>query len=131
MPLARRTADCWPCSLPRTGTFRPPRMHSPRPSPRRSFRGRAPASPPIPKGGSSRWPAIVCAHPALDAGIRTPLMLQTVLGLESAQIASAFAVPEATMAQRLVRAKRRIEAISLSADDAVRRSRTAAAGGLP
>jgi RNA polymerase sigma-70 factor (ECF subfamily) len=50
----------------------------------------------------------VCAHPAIEAGIRTPLMLQTVLGFESAQIAVAFAVPEAAMAQRLVRAKRRI-----------------------
>ena len=50
----------------------------------------------------------VCAHPAIDAGIRTPLMLQTVLGFESAQIAQAFAVAAPTMAQRLVRAKRRI-----------------------
>ncbi len=50
----------------------------------------------------------VCAHPAIDAGIRTPLMLQAVLGFESAQIAVAFAVPEPAMAQRLVRAKRRI-----------------------
>jgi RNA polymerase sigma-70 factor (ECF subfamily) len=50
----------------------------------------------------------VCAHPAIEANIRTPLMLQTVLGFESAQIAVAFAVPEAAMAQRLVRAKRRI-----------------------
>jgi len=50
----------------------------------------------------------VCAHPAVDPGIRTPLMLQTVLGSEARQIARAFAVPSATMAQRLVRAKRRI-----------------------
>lgn len=50
----------------------------------------------------------VCAHPAIHAGIRTPLMLQTVLGFEARQIARAFAVPESTMAQRLVRAKRRI-----------------------
>ena len=50
----------------------------------------------------------LCAHPAIDPGIRTPLMLQTVLGFESAQIAVAFAVPEPAMAQRLVRAKRRI-----------------------
>lgn len=49
-----------------------------------------------------------CAHPAVDAGARTPLMLQAVLGFEAAQIASAFAVPTSTMAQRLVRAKRRI-----------------------
>lgn len=50
----------------------------------------------------------VCAHPALDAGIRTPLMLHTVLGFEAKQIAEAFAVPAPAMAQRLVRAKRRI-----------------------
>jgi predicted RNA polymerase sigma factor len=50
----------------------------------------------------------VCAHPAIDPGVRTPLMLQTVLGFESAQIATAFAVPAPAMAQRLVRAKRRI-----------------------
>lgn len=50
----------------------------------------------------------VCAHPAIDRGIHTPLMLQTVLGFESAQIAQAFAVPAPAMAQRLVRAKRRI-----------------------
>jgi len=50
----------------------------------------------------------VCAHPAVEAGIRTPLMLQTVLGVEAADIAAAFAVPAPTMAQRLVRAKRRI-----------------------
>jgi RNA polymerase sigma-70 factor (ECF subfamily) len=50
----------------------------------------------------------VCAHPAIDPGVRTALMLQTVLGFEAAQIATAFAVPAPTMAQRLVRAKRRI-----------------------
>jgi len=50
----------------------------------------------------------VCAHPAIDAGIRTPLMLQTVLGFTAHQIATAYAMPAATIAQRLVRAKRRI-----------------------
>ena len=50
----------------------------------------------------------VCAHPAIDAGIRTPLMLQVVLGVDADRIAAAFAVPGTTMAQRLVRAKRRI-----------------------
>ncbi len=49
-----------------------------------------------------------CAHPAIDPAIRTPLMLQTVLGFDAAEIARAFAVEPATMAQRLVRAKRRI-----------------------
>lgn len=51
---------------------------------------------------------LVCAHPAIAANCRTPLMLQTVLGVDAATIAAAFAVPAATMAQRLVRAKRRI-----------------------
>lgn len=49
-----------------------------------------------------------CAHPAIDAAIRTPLMLQTVLGFEAAQVARAFDVEPAAMAQRLVRAKRKI-----------------------
>lgn len=49
-----------------------------------------------------------CAHPAIDASVRAPLMLQAVLGFEAAQVAAAFAVPSATMAQRLVRAKRRL-----------------------
>jgi predicted RNA polymerase sigma factor len=50
----------------------------------------------------------VCAHRAIDPAVRTPLMLQTVLAFEAGQIARAFAIPEAAMAQRLVRAKRRI-----------------------
>jgi len=49
-----------------------------------------------------------CAHPAIDAGIRAPLILQTVLGFDAATIASAFLVSPATMSQRLVRAKARI-----------------------
>ena len=49
-----------------------------------------------------------CAHPAIDAGIRAPLMLQTVLGFDAATIGSAFLVSPATMAQRLVRAKNKI-----------------------
>ena len=50
----------------------------------------------------------VCAHPAIDPAARTPLMLQAVLGFDAEQIARAFAVPATAMAQRLVRAKRRI-----------------------
>jgi RNA polymerase sigma-70 factor (ECF subfamily) len=49
-----------------------------------------------------------CAHPALNPTVRTPLMLQVVLGFGADRIARIFAVPTATMAQRLVRAKRRI-----------------------
>lgn len=50
----------------------------------------------------------VCAHPAIDARIRTALMLQTVLGLDAVQIGAAFLVAPATMGQRLVRAKAKI-----------------------
>ena len=50
----------------------------------------------------------VCAHPAIDPVVRTPLMLQAVLGFDAEQIARAFVIPGPTMAQRLVRAKRRI-----------------------
>ncbi len=50
----------------------------------------------------------VCAHPAIDEGARTPLMLQTVLGLDAARIASAFLASPAAMGQRLVRAKAKI-----------------------
>ncbi|MEM6465481.1 MAG: DUF6596 domain-containing protein [Pseudomonadota bacterium] len=50
----------------------------------------------------------VCAHPAIDPRLHTPLMLQTVLGLEAEAIAQAFLVPHSTMAKRLVRAKRKI-----------------------
>jgi len=49
-----------------------------------------------------------CAHPAIDAGVRAPLMLQAVLGLDAAKISSAFLVSPATMGQRLVRAKQKI-----------------------
>lgn len=49
-----------------------------------------------------------CAHPAIDAGIRAPLMLQTILGFDAAAIASAFLTSPATMGQRLVRAKRKL-----------------------
>jgi RNA polymerase sigma-70 factor, ECF subfamily len=50
-----------------------------------------------------------CAHPALALPARVALTLRTVAGLTVAEIASAFLVPEATMAQRLVRARRKIE----------------------
>jgi predicted RNA polymerase sigma factor len=50
----------------------------------------------------------VCAHTAIDAAIRTPLMLQVVLGLDAKTIASAFLISPATMGKRLVRAKDKI-----------------------
>ncbi len=49
-----------------------------------------------------------CAHPAIEAGIRAPLMLQVVLGLDAKTIASAFLIAPAAMGKRLVRAKDKI-----------------------
>jgi len=49
-----------------------------------------------------------CAHPAIEVGIRAPLILQVVLGLDAAQIASAFLMSPSAMGQRLVRAKNKI-----------------------
>ncbi|MGB9140892.1 MAG: DUF6596 domain-containing protein [Aestuariivirga sp.] len=50
-----------------------------------------------------------CAHPAIDSNIRSPLILQTVLGLDAADIGSAFLVTPAAMGQRLARAKNKIK----------------------
>src|SRR5882724_2733968 len=50
-----------------------------------------------------------CAHPALEEAIRAPLILQTILGFDSAAIGSAFLVSPATMGQRLVRAKAKMK----------------------
>ena len=47
-----------------------------------------------------------CALPAIEAGVRAPLMLQVVVGLDAKMIASAFLTSPAAMGKRLVRAKR-------------------------
>jgi len=52
---------------------------------------------------------LVCAHPAIERAVRTPLMLNTVLGFTAEQVGRAFSVPPSTMATRLVRAKKRIK----------------------
>lgn len=51
----------------------------------------------------------VCAHPEIDPALRTPLMLQTVLGLNAERIAGVFLLKPATMSQRLVRLKTRLK----------------------
>ena len=51
----------------------------------------------------------LCTHPAIDQSIRTPLMLQVVLGIDASRIASAFLVGVSAMSQRLVRAKAKIK----------------------
>ena len=56
---------------------------------------------------------LVCAHPAIERAVRTPLMLNTVLGFTAEQVGRAFSVPPSTMATRLVRAKKRIKAVGI------------------
>src|ERR1700674_795116 len=58
----------------------------------------------------------VCTHPAIDPAMHTPLMLQTVLGLDAARIAQAFLVSPTTMGQRLVRAKTKIRSGGIQFD---------------
>ena len=54
-----------------------------------------------------------CCHPALALDAQVALTLRTLGGLTTDEIARAFLVPEATMAQRLVRAKRKIKAAGI------------------
>jgi len=65
-------------------------------------------SPPGTIGDDQLSLIFTCCHPALDAGVRVPLTLRSVCGLTTTEIAAVFLVPEPTMAQRLVRAKRKI-----------------------
>jgi len=56
----------------------------------------------------------VCAHPAIEAAARAPLMLQLVLGLDAARIANALRIAPKTMGQRLWRAKTKIRDARIS-----------------
>jgi RNA polymerase sigma-70 factor, ECF subfamily len=55
----------------------------------------------------------VCAHPAIEASVRSALMLQTVLGLEASRMARAWLIAPEAMTKRLVRAKAKIKATGL------------------
>jgi RNA polymerase sigma-70 factor, ECF subfamily len=56
----------------------------------------------------------MCCHPVFDPAVRIALTLRSVCGLTTAQIAAAFLAPEPTIAQRLVRAKRKIRQAGIS-----------------
>lgn len=58
----------------------------------------------------------LCTHPAIDPAARTPLMLQTALGIDAARIANAFLVSPAAMGQRLTRAKTKIRQAAIRID---------------
>jgi predicted RNA polymerase sigma factor len=69
-----------------------------------------PPAPPIPDGDDTLLLMLMCCHPALSPAAAIPLALRSVAGLSTAEIARAFLVPEATMAQRISRAKQRVRA---------------------
>lgn len=71
----------------------------------------APEAPALPDGRLRLL--FVCGHPAIEATMRSALMLQTVLGLEASQIASAFLIKPEAMTKRLVRAKAKIKATGI------------------
>ncbi len=66
-------------------------------------------APAAPANDDSLLLLFLCCHPALTPASAIPLTLRAVAGLTTAEIARAFLVPEATMAQRISRAKQRIK----------------------
>lgn len=72
-----------------------------------------PAGGTVPGTDDSLWLYFLCAHPALSPGSAIALTLRAVGGLTTRQIADAYLVPEATMAQRISRAKQRIAGLPL------------------
>jgi RNA polymerase sigma factor (sigma-70 family) len=72
-----------------------------------------PADESPPPGDDTLILLLLCCHPALGASARVALTLRAVGGLSTAQIARAYLLPEATMSQRIRRAKQRIEAAGL------------------
>jgi RNA polymerase sigma factor (sigma-70 family) len=69
-----------------------------------------PAAAPVSDGDDSLTLLFLCCHPTLTPASAIPLTLRACGGLTTAEIARAFLVPEATMAQRISRAKQRIKA---------------------
>ena len=72
-----------------------------------------PPAGPVPATDDTLRLYFLCAHPALPGSSAVALTLRAVGGLTTRQIAAAYLVPEATMAQRISRAKRRIAVLPL------------------
>jgi predicted RNA polymerase sigma factor len=67
----------------------------------------------IPSRDDTLWLYFLCAHPSLTPSSAIALTLRAIAGLTTRQIADAYLVPEATMAQRISRAKQRIAGVRL------------------
>ncbi|MFE2855348.1 RNA polymerase sigma factor, partial [Streptomyces lavendulae] len=74
---------------------------------------REPPPGPAPGADDTLWLYFLCAHPALTPSSAVALTLRAVGGLTTRQIAAAYLVPEATMAQRISRAKRTVSGVRL------------------
>ncbi|ATY97913.1 MULTISPECIES: RNA polymerase sigma factor [Streptomyces] len=70
-----------------------------------------PAPGPVPGGDDTLHLYFLCAHPSLTPSSAVALTLRAVGGLTTRQIARAYLVPEATMAQRISRAKRTVSGV--------------------
>ncbi|MET8577252.1 DUF6596 domain-containing protein [Streptomyces sp. NPDC005012] len=68
---------------------------------------------PVPAADETLWLYFLCAHPSLTPSSAVALTLRAVGGLTTRQIARAYLVPEATMAQRISRAKRTVSRVRL------------------
>jgi RNA polymerase sigma factor (sigma-70 family) len=118
-----RALDTWPCDPPRDpqGWLITAAWHkfvdAARSEAARRGRevayDRSPAPGPVPATDDTLRLYFLCAHPTLPADSAVALTLRAVGGLTTRQIAAAYLVPEATMAQRISRAKRRIAGLPL------------------
>ncbi|MDH6223287.1 putative RNA polymerase sigma factor [Streptomyces sp. MJP52] len=80
---------------------------------REDLAGEEPAPGPVPDVDDTLWLYFLCAHPSLTPSSAVALTLRAVGGLTTRQIARAYLVPEATMAQRISRAKRTVSGVRL------------------
>lgn len=82
-------------------------------SARQGLDAREPEPETVSDSDDTLWLYFLCAHPSLTSASAIALTLRAVAGLTTAQIAAAYMVPEATMAQRISRAKQRIAGVRL------------------